>query len=203
MAALTVQLELWTRLHSVSRAEYLWGELSRLNGIELLRDPEIVMGEQKLLEHLQNHRLDAALTEVRALQPLYMSKRDAAAARAAEVLGNAVRDVPAIPRRIPCGPPVTQLAEGADPKRIPGIAEDQWMPPLAERYLETGTVMLRIHVSDTGCVLDTAIQISSGSPLLDNRAIDHIEASSYHPAQADGHAIESYTLARLDFRWDD
>lgn len=203
MAALNYHLAIWSELHRVARAEYLWRELKRVNGIELLRDPNIIDGEHKLLKALQEQRLDDALGVARLLQAMYLGERDLAAARASEALRDATGNYPMIPRRTPCGAPVTELSDDETPKRVRRDLEFEKFPALAERYQESGVVMLRVHVSDTGCVLDTAILISSGSPVLDNRALDRIEESSYHPAQDRGRAIESYTLARFNFRLND
>lgn len=203
MIALNYHLAIWTELHRVARAEYLWRELKRVNGIELLRDPNIIGGEHNLLKALQEQRLDDALGVARSLQAMYLGERDLAAAHASEALRDAIGNYPMIPRRAPCGAPVTELSDAATPKRVRRDLEFEKFPALAERYQESGVVMLRVHVSATGCVLDTAILISSGSPVLDNRALDRIEESSYHPAQDQGRAIESYTQARFNFRLDD
>ena len=76
-------------------------------------------------------------------------------------------------------------------------------PPESRRRHEEGATILRIRVSPTGCAAAAAVFISSGSPLLDEAALEWIERASFYPARPEGEAIEALTNIAIDFRIQD
>ncbi|HVT37123.1 MAG TPA: energy transducer TonB, partial [Nevskiaceae bacterium] len=72
-------------------------------------------------------------------------------------------------------------------------------PSASLRRREEGTVMMAFHIDPSGHVTGQRIDKSSGSPRLDQAAVDAIVKCRFMPAQADGEAVDSW--ASLRFVW--
>ncbi|WP_082797957.1 energy transducer TonB [Collimonas arenae] len=64
---------------------------------------------------------------------------------------------------------------------------------------ETGAVVVSLHVSKEGRVLETRLESSSGHPLLDSATTSAFSQCDFTPASVDGIAVDSWT--RMKFIW--
>lgn len=72
--------------------------------------------------------------------------------------------------------------------------------PLASRRLhETGQVVLKIALDNTGRILSSEIRQSSGSGRLDRAALETVRAWRCQPARRDGQAVAAVALQRFEF----
>jgi protein TonB len=100
---------------------------------------------------------------------------------------------PAPPK--PAGP-VTLASELAlaCPERMPPS-----YPPLARRLGETGNVVLRVEMDETGRVSAAQVLTSSGSSRLDAAALAAVRTWRCQPAQRDGQAVRSVATQPFKF----
>ncbi|OYZ25362.1 MAG: energy transducer TonB [Hydrogenophilales bacterium 17-64-34] len=100
---------------------------------------------------------------------------------------------PAPPK--PTGPLTltTELAV-ACPDRTPPA-----YPPMARRLGETGKVVLRVELDETGRVSAAQVLTSSGSNRLDAAALAAVRTWRCHPAQRDGQAVRSLATQPFNF----
>lgn len=72
--------------------------------------------------------------------------------------------------------------------------------PLASRRLhETGQVVLKIALDNTGRILSSEIRQSSGSGRLDRAALETVKGWRCHPARREGQPVASVALQRFEF----
>ena len=95
----------------------------------------------------------------------------------------------------PAGP-VTLASELAltCPERMPPA-----YPPLARRLGETGKVVLRVELDETGRVSAAQVLTSSGSNRLDAAALAAVRTWRCQPAQRDGQAVRSVAMQPFKF----
>jgi len=100
---------------------------------------------------------------------------------------------PAPPK--PAGP-VTLAAELAVrcPERKPPV-----YPPMSRRLGETGKVVLRVELDETGHVSTAQVASSSGSARLDAAALAAVKSWRCTPAQRDGQAVRSVATQPFNF----
>lgn len=100
---------------------------------------------------------------------------------------------PAPPK--PAGP-VTLAAELAVscPERKPPV-----YPPMSRRLGETGKVVLRVELDETGRVSTAQVASSSGSARLDAAALAAVKSWRCTPAQRDGQAVRSVATQPFNF----
>jgi protein TonB len=72
-------------------------------------------------------------------------------------------------------------------------------PAAARRAGAEGRVVLRVLVGRDGSVVSVEVEISSGSPLLDDAAIAAVREWTFQPAQGEGGAVEA--VLRVPFRF--
>lgn len=73
-------------------------------------------------------------------------------------------------------------------------------PRQALRAGDTGTVLLRVLVDETGRPQEVVVERSSGHRLLDQAARDQVLAKwRFHPAQRDGRTVAAYALVPIAF----
>jgi protein TonB len=72
-------------------------------------------------------------------------------------------------------------------------------PPAARRRGETGTVFLRVHVSDAGRALAVEIKASSGSDSLDRSALDTVAKWKFIAASKGGQSVSSWVIVPIKF----
>jgi protein TonB len=72
-------------------------------------------------------------------------------------------------------------------------------PPVSRRLGETGKVVLRVELDETGRVSAAQLISSSGHPRLDDAALAAVKAWRCQPAQRDGQAVRSVAVQPFDF----
>jgi protein TonB len=72
-------------------------------------------------------------------------------------------------------------------------------PALARRLGEQGRVLLRVRVAADGLPLDVELQAGSGSPRLDQAAIDTVRRWKFVPARLGNEAIVATVLVPIAF----
>lgn len=75
-------------------------------------------------------------------------------------------------------------------------------PALSKRLGETGTVMLRVRVDETGKVQHLEVETSSGHPRLDRAALDAVRIWHFAPARRAGEAVTAWARVPLTFKLD-
>ncbi|MDT3705712.1 MAG: energy transducer TonB [Thiobacillus sp.] len=113
----------------------------------------------------------------------------------------AVTEAPPEPAPLPPAPPAppepvtlgTELALTC-PERSPPA-----YPPLARRLGETGKVVLRVELDETGHVVRAGVLASSGSHRLDAAALAAVRTWRCNPAQRDGQAVRSVATQPFNF----
>jgi protein TonB len=73
-------------------------------------------------------------------------------------------------------------------------------PEEAQRRGIEGTVVLRLHVTRDGVVDVATIEISAGSSLLDDAALDFARSIRLTPAQLDDQPVETVVRLPVTFR---
>ena len=76
-------------------------------------------------------------------------------------------------------------------------------PPAAQRLRESGRVMLSVQVSATGMPERVELAASSGSPRLDQAALETVRRWRFVPAQQGGKAVAAGVLVPIVFRLDE
>ena len=102
---------------------------------------------------------------------------------------------PPAPPPKPAGP-VTLASELAVscPERRPPV-----YPPMSRRLGETGKVVLRVELDETGRVSTAQVASSSGSTRLDAAALAAVRSWRCNPAQRDGQAVRSVATQPFNF----
>jgi len=102
---------------------------------------------------------------------------------------------PPAPPPKPAGP-VTLASELAVscPERRPPV-----YPPMSRRLGETGKVVLRVELDETGRVSTAQVASSSGSARLDAAALAAVRSWRCNPAQRDGQAVRSVATQPFNF----
>jgi protein TonB len=72
-------------------------------------------------------------------------------------------------------------------------------PPLARRMGEQGRVVLRVLVSAGGLPERVELRTSSGSPRLDQSALDTVKHWKFVPARQGGQPVEAWVLVPISF----
>jgi len=62
-----------------------------------------------------------------------------------------------------------------------------------------GLVVISVKVNRSGCGVETAVAVSSGSNELDDAALRWVETASFLPAEKDGKPIDAVALAAINF----
>ncbi|MCC7487444.1 MAG: energy transducer TonB [Burkholderiales bacterium] len=73
-------------------------------------------------------------------------------------------------------------------------------PPAARRSGEQGTVTLRVLVSPDGAPARVDIEKTSGSPHLDNAALEAVKGWRFSPARRGAEPVEGWVLVPIVFR---
>ena len=72
-------------------------------------------------------------------------------------------------------------------------------PPLARRSGEQGRVVLRVHVTASGAAETVELRTSSGSPRLDQAAIETVKRWRFVPARQGDQAVAAWVLVPINF----
>jgi len=100
-------------------------------------------------------------------------------------------------RQSPCPAASKKTSGAATPKMIPNSVSVQDFYPVAEQRAQIeGRVVVRLAISATGCMQRSALEVSSGSPALDDAALALAEHALFLPAEQNGNAAAAdYSLA--------
>ncbi|MEO8752233.1 MAG: energy transducer TonB [Casimicrobiaceae bacterium] len=72
-------------------------------------------------------------------------------------------------------------------------------PPLSRRSGEQGRVLLRVHVSASGAADTVELRTSSGSPRLDNVAVETVKRWRFVPARQGDQPVAAWVLVPINF----
>jgi len=95
------------------------------------------------------------------------------------------------------GEEVAAGTEGLTPPRMVSQAEVVY-PQIARMQRVQGIVILSVHVSETGHVLD--VKVIRGDPRLNDAAMQSIRRSSFSPATKDGVRVRSWVPVSVGFK---
>ena len=73
------------------------------------------------------------------------------------------------------------------------------LPADAPPDLNSASVRLRVSVNENGKVMDAAIVTSSGSPILDQAAVNGVRQWKYDPALRDGQSVPAEVTEQVKF----
>lgn len=126
-------------------------------------------------------------------QPMLAAQTESPAAPAtAEIVNEMPPPAPPAP---PLPPTVTQPRFDADYLSNPAPA----YPPLSRRMGEEGKVVLRVHVESDGRPSQIEIRTSSGSPRLDQAALEAVVRWRFVPAKRGDEAVAAWVLVPITF----
>lgn len=72
-------------------------------------------------------------------------------------------------------------------------------PRVSRRLREQGVVMLRVHVLPSGTPEVVELKTSSGSPRLDDSAVEAVRKWKFVPAQSGGRAVSAWVIVPIEF----
>lgn len=98
----------------------------------------------------------------------------------------------------PAPPPIPPTAASA----AAGNRKPDYPPAARQRHLE-GRVVLHVSVSPRGAATMVLIASSSGHPVLDQAALDAVQAWRFNPATSGGVAVAGGTNVAILFRFED
>lgn len=103
-------------------------------------------------------------------------------------------------RRSVCPEPVEATEARDKPALVDGSTSLEEVYPLAAKRMDVqGPVLLRLRISEAGCMQEAAVVTSSGSEELDDAALLWVEHARYKPATKDGKAVEGSLELRVNF----
>jgi TonB family protein len=106
-------------------------------------------------------------------------------------------------RSTPCGAAIAADASRRAPKVFGGPPVESFYPKVSQDRGEEGTVVLRLRISDKGCVRAGAVVVHSGFEELDSAALRWMETAQYSPGFADGRAVAGEASIKVVFRLED
>jgi len=156
----------------------------------------VLSAAKELQEKLNTGHISSAWTELgQQLLKAYIDERNQLVRAAAEANG------PEQARRDACPAAATKLSPTARPKfdRASRRLADFW-PEEARKLGEEGTVVVKVHVSSTGCTTNAALSGSSGFSDLDEAVMKFYENLLFLPAQQNGSAVEAVVNVPIAFK---
>ncbi len=127
-------------------------------------------------------------------QPLLAAQTDAPAA-IAETPGAVQAPISSAPSAPPAPVTVSQPRFDADYLSNPAPA----YPPLSRRMGEEGKVLLRVHVEPAGRPSQIEVKTTSGSPRLDQAALEAVWRWKFVPAKRGDEAVAAWVLVPITF----
>jgi TonB family protein len=106
-------------------------------------------------------------------------------------------------RRSACPAPAQATSGTNRPKLAHLVSPIEFFPTDERRDSVEGKVTLRALIDKTGCVTAAEVVRSSGSPELDDAALDLAEAISYLPAEKEGAAADMIAYVPVIFQLQD
>lgn len=105
-------------------------------------------------------------------------------------------------RRNPCGPVIAPHRNRAFSKYVGSPPVENFYPEDSENRGDEGAVVLRLKISDKGCVRGGAILVHSGFDELDAAALRWMETAEYSPGFENGRAVAGLTSIKVMFRYE-
>lgn len=164
---------------------------------DLLKDSQIrLQGLQTRLTQSYSPKVSVETLgqEITALRSAYNQERIKIAATVSERQTAAGHTLATRDRSLPCPAPSPDAAAGAaDHPAMPaqGVAVEEFYPPDASNDGISGAVMVSLKISAQGCMEHGEVVRSSGSPALDDAALEVAEHVSFRPAVHNGQAVDS------------
>ena len=97
---------------------------------------------------------------------------------------------------------ITAVAAGAEGTEDPRVLDTRpiMYPQQARRLEQEGTVVLRVHVLETGAAGSVVLQASSGHELLDAEALRFARTARFAPARRDGQSFATWVTLPVRFQ---
>jgi periplasmic protein TonB len=105
-----------------------------------------------------------------------------------------VETAPTAPVHVP-----VDVAPKINPRRPPGTT-DEFYPPSAKRRGEEGTIVVQLHVLESGKVDQVEVKTSSGFPSLDEGAVGYVKTWQLLPGTRDGKPIATWWSIKVTFK---
>lgn len=102
-------------------------------------------------------------------------------------------------RSSPCGAAVAPDRNRATPQVVGGPPVESFYPQASVDRGDEGSVVLRLRISDSGCVRAGAILVHSGFDELDAAALRWMETAEYSPGFKNGRAVAGLTNIKVRF----
>jgi TonB family protein len=156
----------------------------------------VLSAEKEFQEKLNTGHVSSAWSELgQQLLKAYIEERNQLMRNGADASG------PEQARAAACPAAAGKLSPTDRPKfdRAARALTDFW-PEEARRLGEEGTVMIKVHVSATGCATSAALSGSSGFSDLDEAVMKFYENLTFLPAQQNGSAIDAVVNVPIAFK---
>ena len=186
----------WQQSQTMMHNRELWSSFLSRNRLppDTPHGDAVKNAEKELLEALQSGVPSPAWADLAtALREAYGQERDT-------TYGTIVlADSEYQARRLPCPAPATGTSGSAKPAAL-RINPADFYPVQSKRLGESGSIVVSIRVSASGCALSTAITHSSGSELMDEAVLQMVEAMNFLPAEQDGKAVAALKPLKVTFK---
>ncbi len=140
--------------------------------------------------------VDVLATRCRAERPLLAAETQAPAA----VEAPATKEIPP-PLPLPVVAIVPPAATASEPRFDAAYLDNPApvYPPMSRRMGEEGRVILRVFVEANGRASQIQIRTASGSPRLDQAALEAVSRWKFFPAQRGAEAVGAWVLVPIVF----
>jgi TonB family protein len=192
--------EYWALYPALTNNRDVWVNFLARNHLapDSAHSATVLSAERALQDKLGSGHIAGEWTELgRRLLQSYIDERNQL------VRDSAAADDAEQARATPCPAPASKLSATAKPKFDRGgrsLAE--FWPQESRRRGEEGIVMVKLHVSTTGCASSAAVSGSSGFPDLDAAVMKFYETLTFLPAQENGAAVEAVVNIPVNFKLD-
>jgi TonB family protein len=190
--------EYWALYPALTVNRDAWGNFLARNHLTpaTAHSAAVLSAEKALQEKFNAGRVTAAWSDLgRKLLMAYIDERNQLVRDGAEA-GDGEQA-----RASACPAAAMKLSPTDRPKfdRAPHSLAEFW-PQEARRLGEEGVVMLKLHVSATGCPTSAAIIGSSGFADLDEAVMKFYETLMFLPAQQNGAALDAVVNLPINFK---
>lgn len=116
----------------------------------------------------------------------------------------AAQPAPPAPAPTPAGPPAKTATPARTSVSVDATAaatnRKPLYPPMAQRYCEFGTVVLRVYVNAEGRAETVELKQSSGYPSLDQSAKTAVQSWRFRPGTVDGKPVAEWYQQPIPFQ---
>jgi TonB family protein len=190
--------EYWALYPALTVNRDVWSNFLARNHLapDTAHSAAVLSAEKALQEKFNAGRVTPAWSDLgRKLLMAYIDERDQ------RVRGDTETGDSEQTRATACSAAATKLSSTNRPKldRAPHSLAEYW-PQEARSRGEEGVVMLKLHVSASGCPTSAAIIGSSGFADLDQAVLKFYETLKFLPAQQNGAALEAVVNLPVNFK---